>query len=331
MTACYSVAATGCQWSAACSRRRQPHGEDYGCLMDRLAEQAALLALLHDRRSGWGAVAEDVEGCGSAIKVLRAEVEHAGQVDLLAPDPDEQTQSRLDAARAALQRWTELGLNLVTLLDAEYPSQLMTVHQRPPFLFYRGHLEERDARGVAIVGTRKPSVAGASRASTIAAGLAERGVTVISGLASGIDTAAHRGALEAGGRTVAVIGTGLRRHYPTENRELQERLAADHLVLSQFWPDAAPTKTSFPMRNAVMSGYAAATVVVEAAWKSGARMQARLALEHGRPVFLLDSLLQHDWAQEYARRPGAEVVHDADDVLARLDALTAPSPGLSWQ
>lgn len=171
----------------------------------------------------------------------------------------------------------------------------MTVHQRPPFLFYQGCLDDRDADGVAIVGTRKPSAAGVERAWAISAGLAERGVTVVSGLASGIDTTAHRGALEAGGRTIAVIGTGLHRHYPAENRELQERLASEHLVLSQFWPDAAPTKTSFPMRNAVMSGYAAATVVVEAAWRSGARMQARLALEHGRPVFLLDSLLQHEW------------------------------------
>jgi DNA processing protein len=159
------------------------------------------------------------------------------------------------------------------------------------------------------------------QAAELAEGLAARGVPVISGLATGIDTAAHVAALGVGGRTVAVIGTGLRRAYPKENAELQHRISEEGLVLSQFLPDAPPTKTSFPMRNAVMSGYAVATVVVEAAWRSGARMQARLALEHGRPVFLLDTLLEHDWARDYASRPGATVVRDVEDVLSRLDAL----------
>jgi DNA processing protein len=220
-------------------------------------------------------------------------------------------------------------MRLVTLLDEEYPPQLLTIHQRPPFLLYRGQLDPRDAGGVAIVGTRKPTDRGSATARTIAQGLADRGVTVVSGLAAGIDTAAHSGALDAGGRTVAVIGTGLRRSYPAENAALQERIASDHLALSQFWPDAAPTKTSFPMRNAVMSGYAAATVVIEAAWKSGARMQARLALEHGRPVFLHESLLQHDWARDYLAR-GAVIVRSSDDVLAALDERLSPQVELVW-
>ena len=154
-------------------------------------------------------------------------------------------------------------------------------------------------------------------------------MTVVSGLAEGIDTAAHTAAIAAGGRTVAVIGTGLRRAYQSVNAGLQDRIAREHLVLSQFWPDAGPTKTSFPMRNAVMSGYAAATVVIEAAWKSGARMQARLALEHGRPVFLHESLLQHDLAREYQTR-GAIVVTTADDVLAALDERLSPQVELVW-
>ncbi|MGI8537634.1 MAG: DNA-processing protein DprA [Mycobacteriales bacterium] len=262
------------------------------------------------------------------MKVLTAEVE-SGQGSLFGPDARQQVDTRLEAALRAIDTWAAEGLELVTLLDAEYPSQLATVHQRPPFLFYRGILNVSDRTGVAVVGTRKPSVEGVERASAIAFGLADRGVTVVSGLAAGIDTAAHEGALAAGGRTVAVIGTGLQQYFPKSNRSLQERLGAEHLVLSQFWPDAPPTRTSFPMRNAVMSGYAAATVVVEAAWRSGARMQARLALEHGRPVFLLDSLLVHDWAQDYARRPGTHVVHDADEVLDKLDKLRA-KPGLSW-
>ncbi len=129
---------------------------------------------------------------------------------------------------------------------------------------------------------------------------------------------------------MAVIGTGILRYYPAANRALQEQIGRDHLVLSQFWPDTAPTTRTFPMRNAVMSGYAAATVVVEAAWKSGARMQARLALEHGRPVFLLRSLMDHDWARDYAQRPGAYVVRDAGDVLSVLDKILSPPARLVW-
>lgn len=298
--------------------------------MDRATEQAALVALLSDRRSGWGAVADDVEAIGSAVKVLEAEVSGAGQGVLFAPSHDEMLTQRLGTAREAIRGWESEGLHLVTLLDADYPAQLLTIHQRPPFLLYRGRLDPADAGGVAVVGTRKPTPRGLARAGDIAGGLARRGVTVISGLAAGIDTAAHTAALDSGGRTVAVIGTGLRGYYPKENRALQDELGREHLVLSQFWPDAAPTKTSFPMRNAVMSGYAAATVVVEANYRSGARMQARLALEHGRPVFLLEELLEHDWATDYAARPGTRVVRDADEVLTALDELLAPTDELVW-
>jgi DNA processing protein len=153
---------------------------------------------------------------------------------------------------------------------------------------------------------------------------------VISGLAAGIDTAAHTAALAAGGRTVAVIGTGLHHAYPAQNRQLQERIGHEHLVLSQFLPDGGPTKKTFPMRNAVMSGYAAATVVVEAAHRSGARMQAGLALRHGRPVLLLDTLLEHDWAREHASRPGTHVVKDAGEVLTALQEILTPPDELVW-
>lgn len=293
--------------------------------MDRVTEQAALLALLRERSSGWNAVADAVEACGSAHHVL-TNGEPGTQGELFGQDPA----AALEAARSAIAEWAAEGMRLVTLLDEDYPGQLLTIHQRPPFLLYRGTLDAGDAGGVAVVGTRQPSAEGARRAADIAGGLAGRGVPVISGLAAGIDTAAHRGALEAGGRTVAVIGTGLRRAYPPENADLQDELGLSHLVLSQFWPNSAPAKTSFPMRNAVMSGYAAATVVVEAAWRSGARMQARLALQHGRPVFLLDSLLQHDWARDYANQPGTRVVSGSEDVLEQLADVLAPPQDLVW-
>lgn len=293
--------------------------------MDRQTERAALVALLANRASGWGLVADEVEEAGSALAVL-ARTADGQQGDLFTSDPDTDVDAALASAHAAIQQWTAVGVRLVTLLDPEYPAQLLAVHQRPPLLFYRGYLDPADERGVAVVGTRQASARGIARARELAAGLAERGVAVISGLAAGIDTAAHTAALDAHGRTVAVIGTGLNRHYPPQNRALQDHLGRQHLVLSQFWPDAPPSKKSFPMRNAVMSGYAAATVVVEAGYRSGARIQARLALEHRRPVFLLDTLLEHDWARDFADRPGTRVVRNAADVLTALDyALTPPT------
>ena len=298
--------------------------------MERLDEAAALLCLLRDQRSSWGAVADEVEQEGSALAVLEPRSRSGVQADLFSSAAtDGADESSLDAAREAIRQWRSEGIELVTLLDPYYPQQLLTVHQRPPFLFYRGRLDPEDAMSVAVVGTRKPSERSLQRARVIATGLAERRVTVVSGLAAGIDTAAHRAALEHGGRTVAVIGTGIRRAYPASNRALQDRIGREHLVLSQFWPDAPPTKTSFPMRNAVMSGFAAATVVIEAGWRSGARMQARLALEHGRPVFLHESLLGHDWARDYVAR-GAVVVGTADDLLEQLATRLAVVDELVW-
>jgi DNA processing protein len=126
--------------------------------------------------------------------------------------------------------------------------------------------------------------------------------------------------LREGARTVAVIGTGVRKYYPPENRDLHDRIAETGMVLSQFMPDAPPTKTSFPMRNAVMSGYVTATIIVEAGERSGTRIQARNAVEHGRPVLLVDSVVQaNTWAQAMQDKPGVQVVSNLADVLAVLE------------
>jgi DNA processing protein len=120
-----------------------------------------------------------------------------------------------------------------------------------------------------------------------------------------------------------VLGTGIERSYPAANADLQRRISREGLVVSQFWPDGSPSKKTFPMRNAVMSGYASATVVIEAGWRSGARIQARLALQHGRPVVMPIALLEHDWARDFASRPGVYVVSDLDEMLAVIDTLVA--------
>lgn len=301
----------------------------YGGVVGQRTEQAALVALLLGRRTGWASVTDKIETQGSALPLLEAE-SAPDQPLLPGTEVDRSIESRLDDAERAIGTWLDQGLNLTTVLDEDYPSQLRAIHQRPPVLFYRGRIDEQDADGVAVVGTRHPSDLGAAQATAVASGLAGRGVTVISGLAAGIDTAAHLAALQAGGRTVAVLGTGLLQHYPRENAALQERIATDHLVFSQFWPDAPPSKKSFPMRNAVMSGYAAATVVIEASYRSGARMQARLALEHGRPVLLMRTLLEHDWARSYAERPGTYVVENSDQILQLLQDVLVTPPSLVW-
>lgn len=230
----------------------------------------------------------------------------------------------LAATMEEIAVWERNGMQLLTVLDEAYPGNLRAVHDRPPLILIAGRLRSRDARAIAVVGARRASQTGVKAAERIAAHLVEAGFTVFSGLAAGIDTAAHTGALANGGRTVAVIGTGLGRVYPPQNAALQRRIAAEGAVVSQFWPDAPPTKRSFPMRNAVMSGLTLATVVVEAAHTSGARMQARLALAQGRPVFLLSSLLEHAWARTTAARPGTHVFDEPEEITAIVERLTAP-------
>jgi DNA processing protein len=214
-------------------------------------------------------------------------------------------------------------MTLLTILDGDYPENLRAVYDRPPFIFVAGRLRPEDSRSVAVVGARMASRLGLAHARAIAEHLVQRGYVVASGLAAGIDTAAHTAALSSGGRTIAVIGTGLDRAYPPENAELQRRIAGRCAVISQFWPDSPPSRRSFPMRNAVMSGLALATVVVEASHTSGSRVQARLALAQGRPVFLLESLLDQAWARECAARPGAHVIRRPSDITTVVERLTS--------
>jgi DNA processing protein len=216
-------------------------------------------------------------------------------------------------------------MRLLTVLDADYPENLRTVHDRPPLIFVAGALAARDSRSIAVVGARKATSAGQAAAGAVAEHLVDAGYTVASGLAAGIDTAAHTAALARGGRTIAVIGTGLRRVYPPQNASLQRRIADEGAVISQFWPEAPPSRRSFPMRNAVMSGLTLASVVVEASQTSGSRMQARLALAHGRPVFLLRALLAHEWAREFATLPGTYVVGSPEEITGTVERLTSSS------
>lgn len=209
---------------------------------------------------------------------------------------------------------------MVSVLDDSYPVNLRMVQDHPPFLFVRGSLDDGDERAVAVVGTRQPSEEGRRAAERLAGELARRSITVVSGFASGIDSAAHLGALSSGGRTIAVFGTGLDRVYPAANRSLASRITHQGAVVSQFWPDTSPARWTFPVRNIVTSGLALGTVVVEAGPTSGARQQAEHALRHGKRLYLLRHLVEHQvWAQEMIGTAGVSAVDDVDEIATAID------------
>jgi DNA processing protein len=211
---------------------------------------------------------------------------------------------------------------LVTLEDAEYPALLKQVPVPPPFLFVRGTLAREDGLAVAVVGSRQPTAYGLKVAGRLGGDLAARGVTIVSGLARGVDTAAHQGALGAGGRTLAVLGSGLDIVYPPENRPLVERLVGAGALISQFPMGTPPLPGHFPIRNRVIAGLTLGSVVVEAAEKSGALITARFAGELGREVYAVPGNVSSP-ASDGANRliqDGAKLVRTWEDVVAEWPA-----------
>lgn len=271
-------------------------------------EIAALIALLRSGRRSWSAHAAAVEAAGSASPVLEAEQ------GLLA-------ESALAEAMAELAGWQRRKLTVISLLDDRYPQELRGVADAPPLLFVAGELLDRDIRSAAVVGTRQPSARGRHLARTVTHRLVDAGWTVVSGLAAGIDTVAHETALRPGGRTIAVVGTGLDHCYPRENADLQRRVAGQGAVLSRFWPESRPSRRAFPLRNGLMAGLTQASVIVEAGARSGTRILARLALAEGRLVLVHEQLLAQPWARTLAERPGVHVFDSSSDALDRIERV----------
>ncbi len=220
------------------------------------------------------------------------------------------------------------GVSVVTQLDEEYPPQLKTIHDPPLVLYRRGAWTEQDAIAVAIVGSRRASWYGRQVAERLAHDLAIRGVTVVSGLARGIDAAAHRGALKAGGRTLAVLGCGLSHIYPPEHEELAGQVVEHGAVISEYPMGMEPLPHHFPRRNRVISGLSLGVVVVEATQRSGALITADCALEQGREVFAvpgnIDSVASHGTHQ--LLKQGAKLVTSVDDILEELRLRPIPVP-----
>ena len=203
--------------------------------------------------------------------------------------------------------------------DVGYPALLATIPS-PPALDVRGAFDDADALAIAIVGARAATAYGAEVAESLATELAARGVTIVSGLARGIDTAAHRGALAAGGRTIAVLGSGIERVYPPENRPLAEKIIGHGAVVSQFPRDAEALPFHFPLRNRTLAGLAQGVVVVEAAERSGALITAGLAAELGREVFAVPGRITSPASRgaNGLLKDGAKLVGHWSDIVAEL-------------
>ncbi len=212
------------------------------------------------------------------------------------------------------------GLTVIVWGDDEYPIRLRAIHSAPPALYVRGSLEPEDEAAVAIVGSRRATAYGEEMAGELAREWGRRGLTIVSGLARGIDAAAHRGAIEAGARTVAVLGNGLDQTYPPEHRDLAAGVAGSGALVSEFPLGTAPLRPHFPRRNRIISGLSLGVVVVEAGVESGALITANHALDQGRDVFAVPGRVHARYSEGCNRliKAGAKLVETWEDVLAEL-------------
>ena len=233
---------------------------------------------------------------------------------------------------AELERIRQFGASVITAASPLYPRQLREIHAPPIALYVWGELTERDQHAIAVIGSRRTTHYGMESAKKLSYQLAYAGLTVISGLARGIDTAAHQGALAAKGRTIAVIGSGLSKLYPPENAALAEKIRnGNGAIVSELSMEIEPDRQTFPMRNRIISGWSHGLLVVEAGLNSGALITVAQALEQGRSVYAVPGHINAPSAQGSNRmiQQGAKLVMDASDLLDDLQILlpeTKPSP-----
>jgi len=219
-----------------------------------------------------------------------------------------------------LKALQELGISLITLLDAEYPENLRDIADPPPVLYVLGEFKPQDSRSIAVVGSRRATPYGRTTAERFGRELAELGFTVVSGMARGIDTCAHRGALAAGGRTIAVLGCGLDYIYPPENRNLMAKIAREGAVITEFPLGTPPEAGHFPIRNRIISGLSLGVLVVEAAASSGSLITVDWALEQGRDVFAVPGNINSPYSKgtNFLISQGARLVQEAREIAAEL-------------
>lgn len=257
-------------------------------------EKAYWIAL--NKVAGIGAVrmAALLAACGSAEAAWRASIH-----ELKAAGLDRRTLENLLQARremdvgAELERVHKAGVQVITLDDADYPVNLRQIDAPPPLLYVRGTLEPSDSWAIGIVGTRRASIYGREVAHTLSRDLAASGITVVSGLALGVDTVAHKSALESSGRTIAVLGSGVDQIYPPDNRGLAQAIIENGALVSEYPLGTRPDASNFPPRNRIISGLSRGVVIVEAGNRSGALITANFAAEQGRDVFAVPGNILH--------------------------------------
>ena len=256
----------------------------------------------------------------AVFRASRSELEAAGISQGLAQSIS--SGCAFDDAVTQQQKLAEAGAAVVPLTDSRYPARLKEVFDPPPLLFARGRTELRGELALGIVGTRRPTAYGTAAAARLAKDLAGAGLTIVSGMARGIDTAAHRATLEAGGGTVAVFGCGVDEIYPAENRKLAEQLARDGLIVSEFPMATPPYPQNFPIRNRIIAGMSAGVLVVEGGEYSGSSITAKLAAEQNREVFAVPGNItsKMSWGPNLLIKQGAKLVQEWNDVVVELKA-----------
>lgn len=287
-----------------------------------LAEREARWALGLVPQLGGVALQGLLAAFGSATKVWEASRPALESVPGIGPAVAQVLRRfpREKALREDQSRVARAGIRVIVWGDPDYPRRLQEIASAPPVLYLRGTLAPGDEAAVAIVGARHATTYGETVARELAVELSGRGLTILSGLARGIDGAAHRGALEAGGRTVAVLGSGLDQVYPAEHRGLAGEVAARGAVISEFPLGTAPLRLHFPRRNRIISGLSLGVIVVEAGVGSGALITAHHALEQGREVFAVPGRVHARYSEGCNRliKSGAKLVETWEDVLSEL-------------
>ncbi|MDO9545240.1 MAG: DNA-processing protein DprA [Pelolinea sp.] len=264
-----------------------------------------LLDFFGDLSEAWKASPSALIEAGMPKKVVDSFVKIRGEIDL----------------QFELERMAQLGINVLTYLDEDYPRSLQSIEYSPPVLYTKGHFVEEDEYSVAVVGTRLKTSYGKQVSSELARYLASNGITVVSGLARGIDTIAHQSSIDAGGRTIAVFGSGLDVIYPPENRDLAKKIESNGVLVSEFYPGTQPEAVNFPPRNRIISGLSKAVVIVEADEKSGALITARFAVEQARDVFAVPGSIYAPRSKGTNRliRDGAIPLMDFSELLLALN------------
>ncbi len=276
-----------------------------------------------------------LECFGSAEVVLRAAPSELRSV----PGVGQKLARRIAAAgeeidvEAEIELCRQNDIAILTESDDDYPRLLHEIHDPPGVLFAKGKLLPEDAISIAIVGTRHASHYGRRQGERLASELSRAGLTVVSGLARGIDSTAHRGALAAEGRTIAILGSGLLNVYPPEHKELADQILQSGALLSEAPPRSQPLAGTFPQRNRLITGMTLGVIVVEAPERSGALISARHAMEQGREVFAVPGRVDNRASRGCHRliRDGAKLVETADDVLEELGPLVEATPRTDGQ